>query len=111
MSVWAARACNWASWSSGDVMGVWFGVGRVWLNMDALECVGGICTEEITISCSEGSGSVTKVIGTEEDPMSIMFKEGTTVISAACSTVREGSIVEKLGGGGLLSGGGFGFPN
>ena len=40
-----------------------------------------------------------------------MIDEGTTVISSADSAVRKSlRTVEMGGGGGLFSGGGFGFP-
>lgn len=69
---------------------------------------GGRAYEEI---CSEASGRVTNVMGTEED-ISIIFRDGITVISSACSTVKGDSRrAEKLGGGGLHSGGGLGLPN
>lgn len=62
----------------------------------------------------EGFGSVTKVIGTDDDErdISVMCMEGTMVISSGISAARDDSrSAESGGGGGLLSGGCLGLPN
>ena len=101
-SVWAAKACSWASWNSGEVMGVWEGVGRVWV---------------ITSLSWEGSGTLTSVIGTASVgpdcctfmKVVILSVTGITVISSPDSTEKVLSRVMAAGGG-LFSGGGMGLP-